>query len=204
MNLLTEYRWAFLIGAEIVFWSAAISFFLLRYAFQLRKASFIAGIVLLLNELFILTLGVVDYYETGEFSQFQIIIVIILLYAVFYGKKDLRKLDFRIQRVIAKWRKEPMSIMEEPVELTGWAHTKQELLHWGIHFIVFAGVHIVFFFLYGFVPLENISSWDADIFSNETANRVSKVWRIVFAVDTFITLSYVIFPKKKKHEMLLR
>ncbi|WP_020061735.1 hypothetical protein [Bacillus sp. 123MFChir2] len=203
MNILTEYRWAFLIGAEIVFWSAAISFFLLRYAFRLRKASFIAGIVLLLNELFILALGVVDYYETGEISQFQIIIVIILLYAVFYGKKDLRKLDLRIQRVIAKWRGEVLPMIEEPVELTGWAHTKQELLHWVPHFIIFVGVHIVFFFLYGLVPLENISSWEADVFSNETANRVSKVWRIVFGVDTLITFSYVVFPKKKK-EVLSR
>ena len=43
------------------------------------------GIVLLVNEVFILTLGVVDYYQTGKFSNFQIT-VIILLYAVFYGK----------------------------------------------------------------------------------------------------------------------
>ncbi|MGF9964120.1 hypothetical protein [Bacillus rhizoplanae] len=204
MNILAEYRWVLLVGAEVVFWCAAISFFLLRYAFKLRKASFIAGIVLLLNELFILTLGVVDYYETGKFSQFQIIIVIILLYAVFYGKKDLRKLDLRIQRIIAKWRGEALPIIEEPVELTGWAHTKQELFHWGIHFILFAGTHIVFYFLYGLAPLENITSLDDSVFLNETANRVSKVWRIVFAVDTFITLSYVIFPKKKKNEMLSR
>ncbi|MGG0274644.1 hypothetical protein [Bacillus rhizoplanae] len=200
MNILIEYRWAFLIGAEVVFWSATISFFLLRYAFQLRKASFVAGIVLLLNELFILTLGVIDYYETGEFSQFQVIIVIILLYAVFYGKKDLRRLDLRIQRFIAKRRGEALPIIEESVELTGWAHTKQELFHWGIHFVLFAGTHIVFFFLYGLVPLENIASFDADVFLNEIANRVSKVWRIVFFVDTLITLSYVIFPKKKKNE----
>ena len=44
------------------------------------------GIVLLVNEVFILTLGVVDYYQTGKFSNFQIITVIILLYAVFTGK----------------------------------------------------------------------------------------------------------------------
>ncbi|CAG9614604.1 hypothetical protein BACCIP111899_03837 [Bacillus rhizoplanae] len=48
--------------------------------------------------------------------------------------------------------------------------------------------------------LENIASFDADVFLSETANRVSKVWRIVFCVDTLITLSYVIFPKKKKKE----
>ncbi|MGG2063557.1 hypothetical protein [Bacillus sp. S14(2024)] len=204
MNILIEYRWAFLIGAEIVFWMTAISFFLLRYGFRLHKASFIVGIVLLLNELFILTLGVVDYYETGKFSQFQIIIVIILLYAVFYGKKDLRKLDLRMQRFVAKWRGEALPMMEEPIELTGLAHTKQELLHWAIHLILFASTHIVFFFLYGLVPLEHISSWDADVFLNETANRVSKVWRIVLGVDTLITLSYVIFPKKQKKEVLPR
>ena len=84
----------FLIGAEIVFWLSAIGFFLLRYGFRLKKASFIMGIVLLINEVFILTLGVVDYYQTGKFSNFQIITVIILLYAVFYGKKDLKSLIY--------------------------------------------------------------------------------------------------------------
>ncbi len=49
------------------------------------------GIVLLINEVFILTLGVVDYYQTGKFSNFQIITVIILLYAVFYGKKGFEE-----------------------------------------------------------------------------------------------------------------
>lgn len=57
MSILAEYRWYFLIGAEIVFWLSAIGFFLLRYGFRLKKASFIMGIVLLVNEVFILTLG---------------------------------------------------------------------------------------------------------------------------------------------------
>ncbi|WP_412839975.1 hypothetical protein [Bacillus paranthracis] len=34
MSILAEYRWYFLIGAEIVFWLAAIGFFLLRYGFR--------------------------------------------------------------------------------------------------------------------------------------------------------------------------
>ena len=117
----------FLIGAEIVFWLSAIGFFLLRYGFRLKKASFIMGIVLLINEVFILTLGVVDYYQTGKFSNFQIITVIILLYAVFYGKKDLKKLDIFAQKLVAKWRNEPAPIIEEQVELTGMAYAKQEI-----------------------------------------------------------------------------
>lgn len=85
------------------------------------------GIVLLINEVFILTLGVVDYYQTGKFSNFQIITVIILLYAVFYGKKDLKKLDIFVQKSVAKWRNEPAPIIEEQVELTGMAYAKQEI-----------------------------------------------------------------------------
>ena len=85
------------------------------------------GIVLLVNEVFILTLGVVDYYQTGKFSNFQIITVIILLYAVFYGKKDLKKLDIFAQKSVAKWRNEPAPIIEEQVELIGMAYAKQEI-----------------------------------------------------------------------------
>ncbi len=90
------------------------------------------GIVLLVNEVFILTLGVVDYYQTGKFSNFQIITVIILLYAVFYGKKDLKKLDIFAQKSVAKWRNEPAPIIEEQVELTGMAYAKQEIKKLGI------------------------------------------------------------------------
>ena len=199
MSILAEYRWYFLIGAEIVFWISAIGFFLLRYGFRLRKASFIAGIVLLLNEVFILALGVMDYYETGKFSNFQIITIVILLYALFYGKKDLKKLDVWVQKLVAKWRNEPMPIIKEPVEVTGWAYAKQEMGQWGLHLALFIVVHIVFFFMYGLVPIEQWGNWlEKGIVLNEAASRVSQVWGIVFLVDTVITFSYVIFPKKEK------
>ncbi|WP_369901869.1 hypothetical protein [Bacillus manliponensis] len=199
MSILAEYRWAFLIGAEIIFWCSVMSFFLLRYMFKLKKASFIAGIVLLLNEIFILSLGIIDYLETGKFSQFQIIIVIILLYAIFYGKKDLRKLDFFIQKQVAKWRGEEIQTSEAPVELTGWAHTKEELKGWGIHVLLFVSVHIVFFFLYGFIPVAEWSNWlETGIVQNKEMSRISQIWGIVFLVDTVIAFSYVIFPKKEK------
>ena len=93
------------------------------------------GIVLLVNEVFILTLGVVDYYQTGKFSNFQIITVIILLYAVFYGKKDLKKLDIFAQKSVAKWRNEPAPIIEEQVELIGMAYAKQEIKNWVLHLV---------------------------------------------------------------------
>ncbi|WIY61054.1 hypothetical protein [Bacillus arachidis] len=199
MSILTEYRWYFLIGAEIVFWVSAIGFFLLRYGLRFKKASFIIGIVLLLNEVFILALGAIDYYQTGKFSNFQIITVVILLYALFYGKKDLKKLDIRMQKLVAKWRNEPLSHIEEPLELTGWAYTKREIGQWSLHLLLFIIIHIVFFFMYGFVPIEQWGDWlEKGIVLNEAASRVSQVWSVVFLADTIITFSYVIFPKEEK------
>ncbi|KEK25366.1 hypothetical protein [Bacillus gaemokensis] len=199
MNILAEYRWYFLIGAEIVFWVSAIGFFLMRYGFRLRKASFIMGIVLLFNEVFILALGVIDYYQTGTFSNFQIITVVILLYALFYGKKDLKKLDIWVQKLVAKWRKEPLPIIEDPLEVTGWAYTKQEIGQWSLHLVLFIIVHLVFFFMYGLVPIDQWGDWfEKGIVLNEVASRVSQVWGIIFLVDTVITFSYVFFPKKEK------
>ncbi|PFK47569.1 hypothetical protein COI93_01365 [Bacillus cereus] len=199
MSILAEYRWYFLIGAEIVFWVSVIGFFLLRYGFKLQKASFVAGIVLLLNEVFILALGVIDYYETGKFSNFQIITVVILLYALFYGKKDLKKLDIRVQKLFAKWRNEPLPRIEETVELTGWAYAKQEIGQWSIHLVLFIVVHIIFFFMYGLVPIEQWGDWlEKGIVLNEAASRVSKIWGVVLLIDTIITCSYVFFPKKEK------
>ncbi|WP_243525154.1 hypothetical protein [Bacillus pseudomycoides] len=199
MSILAEYRWYFLIGAEIIFWVSVIGFFLLRYGLRFKKASFIAGIVLLLNEVFILALGAIEYYQTGKFSNFQIITVVILLYALFYGKKDLKKLDIRVQKLVAKWRNEPLSHIEEPLELTGWAYTKQEIGQWSLHLLLFIIVHIVFFFMYGLVPIEQWRDWfEKGIVLNEAASRVSQVWGVVFLGDTIITFSYVIFPKEEK------
>ncbi|PFE45860.1 hypothetical protein [Bacillus cereus] len=199
MSILAEYRWYFLIGVEIVFWLSAIGFFLLRYGFRLKKASFIMGIVLLVNEVFILTLGVVDYYQTGKFSNFQIITVIILLYAVFYGKKDLKKLDIFARKLVAKWRNEPAPIMEEQVEITGIAYAKQEIKNWVLHLVLFVAVHIFFFFAYGLIPFEQWGNWlESGIVLNKTASRVSQVWALIFLIDTAISFSYVFFPKKEK------
>ncbi|EEL85343.1 Integral membrane protein [Bacillus cereus AH1272] len=165
----------------------------------MKKASFIMGIVLLINEVFILTLGVVDYYQTGKFSNFQIITVIILLYAVFYGKKDLKKLDIYVQKLVAKWRNEPAPIIEEPLEVTGMAHAKQEIKNWVLHLILFLAVHIFFFFMYGLIPVEQWGNWlESGIVLNKTASRVSQVWAIILLADTAISFSYVIFPKKEK------
>ena len=110
----------------------------------------------------------------------------------------MKKLDIFAQKSVAKWRNEPAPIIEEQVELTGMAYAKQEkklgitscFIRWCAHFL---------FFAYGFIPFEQWGNWlESGIVLNKAASRVSQVWAIVFLVDTAISFSYVIFPKKEK------
>lgn len=111
----------------------------------------------------------------------------------------MKKLDIFAQKLVAKWRNEPAPIMEEHVELTGMAYAKQEIKNWVLHLVLFVGVHIFFFFAYGFISFEQWGNWlESGIVLNKAASRVSQVWAIIFLVDTAISFSYVIFPKKEK------
>ena len=57
----------------------------------------------------------------------------------------------------------------------------------------------ILFFAYGFISFEQWGNWlESGIVLNKAASRVSQVWAIIFLVDTAISFSYVIFPKKEK------
>ncbi|SFI85235.1 hypothetical protein [Thermoflavimicrobium dichotomicum] len=207
LEFLSSYRYIFLVGAEVVFWGALTSFLILRYVFRLEKVSFIAIPIILINECFIAFLGYIDYQVTGKFSAFQVITLIIILYSLTYGKKDLKRLDHFVKRQVAKWRGEAVPSKLPVEKLYGWTHTKQELKDWFIHLFIYLTVHSVFIFTIGFHddiaqfldhPSFSIQSGQIHLFKNETITRISFVWTIVFLTDTLITLSYIIFPKRKK------
>ena len=116
----------------------------------------------------------------------------------FSTEKDLKKLDIFAQKSVAKWRNEPAPIIEEQVELIGMAYAKQEIKI-GYYILFYSLVCTFFFFAYGFIPFEQWGNWlESGIVLNKAASRVSQVWAIVFLVDTAISFSYVIFPKKEK------
>lgn len=53
--------------------------------------------------------------------------------------------------------------------------------------------------MYGLIPIEQWGNWlESGIVLNKTASRVSQVWAIILLVDTAISFSYIIFPKKEK------
>lgn len=91
-------RWVLLIGTEIVFWGGLVAFFVLRYAFDRPDLSrYVIGFVIA-EHVALLTFGVVDYLRTGRWESYQTIIVVILVYMLVWGRKDLGKLDAWIAR----------------------------------------------------------------------------------------------------------
>src|SRR5690625_1957259 len=98
INFILEYKWLFFIFGEIIFWGSIIGFLLLRYGLGLDKLSKYLIIIWLLSDLWLLALGVLDYIETGSIDAFQIVIVVVLIYAFIAGKSDLKKLVRLIKR----------------------------------------------------------------------------------------------------------
>lgn len=208
MEFILENKWAFLITAEIIFWVSILSFLTLRYWFKLQKISLVFFLIFIINDLWIAAMGYMDYLKTREFSSYQIIILIVICYALTYGKSDFKRLDGFMQRKIAKLKKEPIPKIQQHKELYGMDYTKHEWKQFLNHLIIFSIVHIALLLYFGlttkFGDINSIESllklWFSDTqssfpFNNSRANNFSRIWTLVLVIDTIITLSYTIFPK---------
>jgi hypothetical protein len=207
MDFILDNKWFFLITAEIIFWICAIAFLLLRYWFKLERLSMFIFVIFIVNDLWIAFLAFMDYRRTGEFSVFQIVILIFIVYALTFGKSDFMKLDLFIKRQVAKIRGETIPASEMPVQRYGLDLALYEWKQFVGHLFIFALLHIVFAFAFGLADQFNtlqIEQWLSIInnddnglpFNNEGINSVTKIWLIILIIDFVITLSYTVFPKK--------
>ena len=208
MEFILDHKWFFLITAEIIFWVCAIAFLLLRYWFKFDRLSKFIITIFIINDLWIAFLAFSDYQRTGEFSMYQIIIVIFIVYAMTFGKSDFKKLDFFIKRQVAKFKGESLETLQNPIQHYGLAYAIIEWKQFVGHLFVFVILHVIFFMAFGLsdslttIPKENwFGSWfnketSTVPFNHEGINQFSRVWLLVLLIDFVITLSYTIFPKK--------
>ncbi|MFG6496423.1 hypothetical protein P8610_13740 [Fictibacillus sp. UD] len=210
MEFVLDNKWLFLILAETVFWLSTLSFLLVRYWFNLKRLSVAFFILFLVNDLWIATMGYFDYLRTGEFSAYQIIILVVIVYAFIYGKSDFQKLDAFIQRKVAKWRGLPAPELTSTKPLYGMEHAKQERRNFYKHLIAFIAVQCLFVVMFGLS--DSVSSLQIDtlfaewydqkqtelFYKSDTANNITRVWTIILAIDLIIAMSYTVAPKKKK------
>lgn len=151
-------------------------------------------------------LAIFVYRETGEISTFQIVVLVFIVYACTFGISDFKKLDLLMKRKVGEWRK---------VNLLTEADIKKIELHkdpkyqakYG-HTFVFIIAHCMFWIYYGnhenglMYYLTDFTWWgDVEVdngpFQHEMIGQVSRLWMLVFAVDTIISWSYTFFPSNK-------
>lgn len=194
MQWIADHRWELLIGAEVLFYACVAGFFLLRYMWGWERGSLFALGLGLLNEFWIVALGVIDYQETGQISAYQIVIVAVVLYALVQGKEGMRRIDLWMKSQVLRLKGQPI-----PAELDdykyGAAKARSERRGWWTHLLIYAAVNGMFWIMYGLSASPDL--W----YDNETADKVARVWGIVFAVDTVVSWSYTVFPKKRKIEL---
>ncbi|MBM7553498.1 hypothetical protein [Thalassobacillus pellis] len=156
-------------------------------------------------------MGFFDYLRTGEFTSYQIIVLILIVYAFTYGKSDFKKLDRYIQTKVAAWKGEPLPEKEKLKKLSGKEHAKKERKQFYIHLIIYMALHVIFALLFGFSDsiLQAgstggfLDAWfdasDSTIpFNNTNVNNVTRIWTLILVIDGIISLSYTLFPKKEK------
>ncbi|ASV67932.1 hypothetical protein MKX67_22165 [Cytobacillus sp. FSL W7-1323] len=213
MDFILDHKWEFFIAAEVIFWISILSFLILRYWFKLNKLSFLFFGIFIVNDLWIATMGFMDYMRTGEFTSYQVVILIVIVYAFTYGKSDFRKLDRFIQKKVANWRGETINIEDQVKELDGKEFAAVERKHFFMHLLIFLGVHILLALFLGlsnqFSTISSIgdffqqwfaSSNAAFPFDHSATNNLSRIWTIILVIDGLISFSYTIFPKEsKKH-----
>ncbi|KPH70231.1 MULTISPECIES: hypothetical protein [Bacillaceae] len=215
MDVILEYQWEVFIGIEVLSLVSLLLFGVVRYVFnkQKRSLSFLFLFVLLL--FLEAALAVFIYRETGEFSTFQIVITIFVIYACTFGISDFKKLDRWMRLKIGNWRgielltekdKYVMKKQKDPKYIA-----KKYRYSSMIHFLLFVIAQLIFL-SYSLDSMEQAIPYLTDLswigteyveetpYSNETLYGISMVWGLVFIVDFMYSWSYTIFPAKQKGE----
>jgi|SRR5690625_19060 len=211
METLLLHQWEIFIALEVMATISLLLFLVFRYAFTRRRVSFMfLGLffALLLLEV-ILAIGL--YKATGEISTFTFVIGIFILYAATFGISDFRKLDRFIKKWVGKWKgvdllteidKERMERAKDPKVIS-----RNSLLWWLGHLAVFLILQTYFWLAYGkqdeglMYFLTDWSWFRAETpgkgpFTSDMVSSISQLWILIFAIDTIVSWSYILFPGK--------
>lgn len=213
IEFVLDYKWYFFIAGEIIFWGSLIGFLMLRYAFNLKKLSKYAVVLWLASDLWLVTIGILDYIRSGTIDRFQIIIVIIVIYALTAGKKDFKRLDRWIQKKVAHWKGQAAPEFDDEFgqRLNGKEYAKSERKKFYVHFLIFIGIHVCFILFFGYDPsslLELIR--DLDALDKENSSKqvvklingisgISAIWSLILVIDFVYSFSYTIWSKKERN-----
>ncbi|WP_078592884.1 hypothetical protein [Evansella clarkii] len=211
MDLLVEYQWEIFIAAEILSVLALLLFGFFRYFLVKKKVSILFIFAFLALVVLEAILGLVIYEHTGEFSTFQLVITIFVIYACTFGIFDFLRLDRWMRKKIGEWRGiellsekdyQIMSKNKDPKHIAKkyrWSAT--------FHMVIFVAAQAVFWSM-GTENLREMLAYATDFswveagtaehspYPTETLYSIGMVWSVVFIVDFIYSWSYTVFPSK--------
>lgn len=196
-DLLIEYKWIFLIGAEVFFWVCAAAFFLARYWFEMGRLGNLLLILIVVEEvlanLFILGLGVLDYQQARQITGYQVVTVAFILYALTLGRHDARRLDAYLKKKVARWKGQTLS-PETPRRQVVKDKARRYRQSWYKHLMIFVvGQTVLLAIGESWIPLVLAGRGPT---GSSGLIAASWIWTIVFVIDTLWSLSYTIFPPR--------
>lgn len=214
VEFITRHLWELFIAVEVVFWLSLGLFIIIRYVLGWKKVSIWIALIFIASVLVDLVLGWIDYKQTGEFSLFQFIIIIFVVYTITSGYTDFRRLDIALQRKIAKWKKQPEpDVTGKLPPKYGKAHAAYERRGWYLHVLTFFIFLIIFYFLTGvdvafqwsdLLRKQFYADWWTDrgygLFGDPIVNQITKLWFLVIVIDGIISFSYTFSPNKKEEK----
>lgn len=216
LEMILSHHWEIFISLEIASVVLIIAFLLVRYLMSKSSLSHLFLLLFLLCLGLEVALGLFMYQRTGEISSFTIIIGIFIVYSCTFGISDFKKLDRYMKQKLGKWRGINL-LTEEEIRKIEQANDPKEMarkarLSWYIHVVLFVMMHSIFWIFdghheNGILYYVSDLSWWGDIdfetspFHNEIVNGISKLWMVVFGIDTIISWSYTFFPTKRKRKI---
>ncbi|WP_078577545.1 hypothetical protein [Salipaludibacillus agaradhaerens] len=212
MTFFLDYQWEIFILVEILSLISLLLFGFFRYFLGRKHVSFIFIVIFLVFLILEALLGLFIYTHTGEFSTFQIVITIFVIYACTFGIFDFLRLDRWMRRKIGKLRnvelltEKDYAILERNKNPKYLA--KKYRISASVHLLVFLLGQSFLWFI-GTSDLTEMVSYLTDFswveagtaanspYANETMYAIGMLWGVIFIIDFIYSMSYTVFPSEK-------
>lgn len=213
MSFLLDHHWSIFITLEVSSLIFLFLFVFVRYFFTKIRMSFVFLFLFIFAIILEGVLAYIVYQRTGEFTTFQIVIVIFIVYAGTFGISDFKKIDRYMKDKIGKWKgielltekdREIMAYLKDPKVIARRAR------YWFYaHTIIFFAAIFLFWEYYGnknysfYYFIEHREWFDNELaepqpFTNLLITNVVQIWLIIFVIDSIVNWSYTLFPSEKK------
>ncbi len=117
MTYILDYKWLILATLEVLAWASTFFMFYARYGLRSNRL-FKLGIFLtvITGILPQVSMGIINYAATRQIDIYTGVIILLIIYGLTIGKKDVKKVDQWAQKTFSKKRKLPNNRSENTNE----------------------------------------------------------------------------------------